>query len=406
MVKRLLVTAGPDTGRVFALTEEGLLVGRSKSTPTRLTDPHVSRVHCQIQLVGDTATLTDFESVGGTFVNGNRITKHQLRAGDVIAIGETQLVYQTGDEAEHKTLPPELQAPVATPKAGRVNELSGKTIAHFDVGPLIAQGATSLVFRARDQKENKEVALKVLQPEISQNDEEMKRFVRAMKTMLPLRHPHLVAIYGAGKTGPYCWVAMEYVEGESLAAVIPRIGVAGMVDWRYALRVAVHISRALQFAEQHHIIHRSVAPHNILMRTSDKMFKLGDLMLAKALEGTLAQQITRPGELLGDVNYMSPERTQGTGVVDCRSDIYSLGATVYALLTGRPPFVGDSLPDTVRKIRQEEPVKPKKFHLAIPELFEGSVLQMLAKRPEQRFQTAADLVSKLEQIATFQNVGV
>jgi serine/threonine protein kinase len=408
MIKRLLVTAGPDAGRVFELKSEGpLLVGRSKSTPTRLSDPHVSRVHCQVQLDGDDALLTDFESASGTLVNGDRVSRHVLQPGDIITIGETQLLFQVGDQGEHKTVPPEAQqARQAVLKPLRLGDLTGRKVAHFEVGQIIAQGTTSVIFRATDQKENKEVALKVLQPEISQNEEEMKRFVRAMKTMLPLRHPNLVAIFGAGKSGPYAWVAMEYVEGESLAAVIPRIGVAGMLDWRYALRVATHIARALQFAEQHHIIHRNVTPHNILVRASDKQFKLGDLMLAKALEGTLAQQITRPGEILGDVTYMSPERTQGTGSVDGRSDIYSLGATVYALLTGRPPCGGDSLPEIVQKIRQEEPVKPKKFHLAIPELFEGAVMQMLAKRPEQRFQTAVDLVSQLERIATFQNVAV
>jgi serine/threonine protein kinase len=125
------------------------------------------------------------------------------------------------------------------------------------------------------------------------------------------------------------------------------------------------------------------------------------------LEGTLAETITRPGELVGDVSYMSPERTKGTlAEVDGRSDIYSLGATLYALLTGRPPFIGDSLTDTVRKIRQAEPEKPKKYQLAIPDQFEGVVLKMLAKRPEERYQTAAELLKELERVAKFQGVKV
>jgi serine/threonine protein kinase len=405
MAMHLLVTAGPDKGRVIPLSGDGtLLVGRSKSTPTRLTDPHVSRVHCQLKQQGDQVSVIDSESSSGTFVNGKRITEHLLEPGDVIAIGETQMVFQGADHAEHLTQPPEARA--AAKQAGELTDLVGKKISHFEIGAVIAKGTAGVVFRAQDTKEQKTVALKVLQPEISQNDEEMQRFVRAMKTMLPMRHPNLVAIYGAGKTGSYCWISMEFVDGESLAAVIPRIGVAGMLDWRYALRVAVHIARALAFAEKNHIIHRNITPHNILMQNSDKCFKLGDLMLAKALEGTMAMQITRPGELLGDVNYMSPERTQGTGSVDGRSDVYSLGATVYALLTGRPPFLGDSLPEIVRKIRQDEPAKPKKFHLSIPEQFEGIVLQMLAKRPEQRFQISADLLANLERVATFQNVAV
>jgi serine/threonine-protein kinase len=235
----------------------------------------------------------------------------------------------------------------------------------------------------------------------------MQRFVRAMKTVLPLRHPNLVTLYGAGKVGQHCWLAMEYVAGESLTHVIQRIGVAGMLDWRHALRAAAHVGRALEYAHGQQIIHRNVAPPNILLRAEDKVAKLGDLMLAKALDGVLAQQVTRPGELVGDVNYMSPERTKSSMEgVDGRSDIFSLGATVYALLTGRPPFADVSLVETITKIRKADPEKPKKYQMSIPDLFEGTVLRMLAKRPEDRYQSAADLLKDLERVAKYQGVQI
>jgi serine/threonine protein kinase len=397
MPKQLVVIAGPDKGRVFPLEGiELLLVGRSKATETRLTDPHVSRVHCQVKVAGDDVLLLDHESASGTFVNGKRITQEPLRPGDIIRIGETQLAYQT-DETTAPTVPP---AP-APAKPVQVTELAGKTLAYFEVGSVLAKGQSGVVFQARDTKEDRTVAFKVLWPEFTKNDDEMQRFIRAMKTVLPLRHPNLVTLYGAGKTGPYCWMAMEFVEGESLTDVIKRIGTAGMLDWRNALRVAVHIARALDFAQQQHIIHRNVTPQNILVQSSDKLTKLGDLMLAKALEGTLAEQITRPGQLIGAINYMSPERTRGTAEVDGRSDIYGLGATVYALLTGRPPFEAGTPAETITLIRQAEPVKPTKYQLAIPALFEGTVLKMLAKRPEDRYQTAAELLADLERVAKF-----
>ena len=292
-------------------------------------------------------------------------------------------------------------------KIEQLSELVGQTLAHYHIDSVLARGLSGLVFRAQDTQEERAVALKVLWPEFSRNDEERQRFVRAMKTMLPLRHPNLVALYSAGKSGGYCWMAMEYVEGESLTQVIERIGTAGMLDWRHALRVGVHIARALDFAQQQHIIHRNLKPANILVRHSDKLAKLGDLMLAKALEGTLAEQITRPGELVGDVAYMSPERTRGDpALVDGRSDIYSLGATLYALLTGRPPFDAGSLPETILQIRQAEPPSPKKYQLAIPDLFEGVVLRMLAKRPQDRYQSPADLLAELERVAQYQGVTV
>src|SRR5262249_11299365 len=145
---------------------------------------------------------------------------------------------------------------------------------------------------------------------------------------------------------------------------------------------------------------------NILLQKSDKTAKLGDLMLAKAIEGSLAQQITRPGELVGDVAYMSPERTHGSGELDGRSDIYGLGATVYALLTGRPPFAGQTLVEKITNIRQSDPIKPTKYQMSIPRHFEGAVLKMLAKRPDERYQTANELLKDLERIGKMQGLSV
>jgi serine/threonine protein kinase len=408
MLGKLVVISGPDKGQIFELAEgQTLVIGRGEKTETKLKDPQVSRVHCQLEVKGGKIRLIDSGSTAGTQVNGKRVKEQDLKLGDIISVGATQMQLQLEAAPDASTMvvgSPATPRPTAE-KIGQLGELVGQSLAHYRIDAIVAKGQSGLVFQAHDTREDKMVALKVLWPEFSKNDEEMQRFVRAMKTTLPLRHPNLVAVYGAGKTGSYCWIAMEYVDGESLTQVIQRIGAAGMLDWRNALRVAVHIGRALQFADEHQIMHRNIKPSNILIQSSDKLTKLGDLMLAKALEGTLAEQITRPGELVGDVAYMSPERTRGSsGAVDCRSDIYSLGATVYALLTGRPPFDAGSLPETIMKIRQAEPAKPKKFQLSIPDLFEGTVLKMLAKRPDDRFQTAAALVTELERVAKFQGM--
>jgi len=227
-----------------------------------------------------------------------------------------------------------------------------------------------------------------------------------MKTVLPLRHPNLVTVHGAGKTGPYCWVAMEYLAGEDMTLVIKRIGVANMLDWRYAFKVAVHVARALAYAHEQQIIHRNVTPKNILLEATTKSVKLGDLMKAKALEGVLAKQITRPGELIGDVTYMSPERTRGTLDVDLRADVYGLGATCYALLTGRPPFDGATLVEKITRIRQDQPVKPTKYQMSIPVAFEGVILRAIAKRPEDRYQSATELLAELERVGKYNGVTV
>ena len=286
----------------------------------------------------------------------------------------------------------------------RLAELAGSIIHCFQIGEVIAKGRSGVVFRAFDLRANRDVALKVLRPEFTRDDNDIQRFIRSMKTMMPLRHPNLVTLFGAGKKGPYCWVAMEHVQGESLSQVIQRIGVAGMLDWRHAFRVAVHIARALEFAHARHILHRNLTPQNVLIRASDRLTKLGDLMLAKAIEGSMAQQITQANEVLGDLRYMSPEQTFGPDQMDERSDIYSLGALLYAALTGQPPFEGNDLIETITKIRQAPVVMPKKYQMSIPDAFQAVVMRMLAKRPEDRYPNADELLRDLERVARYQGV--
>jgi serine/threonine protein kinase len=404
MSLQLLVIAGPDQGKSFILQAgPDLMLGRSSNAYYQLADPRASRNHCQVLRDGDRVTVVCNDGSGGTLVNGKAVKKQDLHLGDILQVGDTQLRLQVGDFPLDVALAHAPAVPPAAP-AGRPDKLealSGQALSHYDIGPVIGKGTSSMVFHATDTKDNRPVALKVLLPEFARDEEDVQRFVRAMKTMLPLRHPNLVALYGAGKTGPYCWVAMEYIAGENMTEVIGRIGAAGMLDWRYGFKVAVHVARALDCAHGRQIVHRNVTPKNILLETPTRTVKLGDLMLAKALEGSLAQKITKPGELVGDVAYMSPERTRDTDDVDGRSDLYGLGATVYALLTGRPPFTGATLVEKITRIRQTEPEKPTKFQMSIPSRFEGVVLKLLAKDPADRYPTAADLLAELERVGKF-----
>jgi serine/threonine protein kinase len=385
------------------------MLGRSAKAQYVLSDPRVSRNHCQVLLQGDDILLRCNAGSGGTLVNGKTITEHHLKPGDLVQIGDTQLRLLLGD------LPLDVaqaqsagaRAPTADAAARQTQSLAalvGTTLAHYDITLLVGQGHAGVVFHATDTKDNRPVALKVLHPAFSQDDEEMQRFVRGMKTVLPLRHPHLVTLYGAGRNGPYCWMAMEYIAGENLRQVIDRIGIAGMLDWRHAFQAAWQVGQALDYAHEQGILHRNVTPTNILRDAASKSVKLGDLMLAKALEGPLAKQVTRPGELVGEVAYMSPERTRGTSDLDARSDLYGLGATVYALLTGRPPVPGKTLVEKIAHIRKTEPERPTKFQMSIPSHFEGVVLRLLAKEPEQRYQTARELLTELQRIARLSGV--
>jgi serine/threonine-protein kinase len=407
MSMKLAITAGPDKGRSFPFTEgEILVIGRGRTATARLKDPCVSRIHCQLRADGDNVILADCNSTAGTFLNKERIEQQLLQPGDVIRIGDTEITFDLEASADMAEAAAKRDVVVDATRAPKheLDDLAGKTIHCYHVMEVLAHGKSGTVFQAISVESGEFVALKVLWPIIARDTEGMRRFVQTMKMMFPLRHPNVVRIYHASRSGPYWWTAMELVEGESLTETIKRIESPKTVDWRSAFRVAVHVGRALEVAHKHQIIHSMITPQNILVSQQDKTAKLGDLMLAKALEGTAARQIARPG--IEDVAYMSPERTRTSTDLDCRSDMYSLGAVVYARLTGRPPFEAPSLKELVSKIRDEPLVRPKESQPSMPDIFEDAVVRMLAKSPDDRYQTPSDLLADLGQIGKNQGLEI
>lgn len=407
MPRRLLVLAGPDEGRNFTIPEtDAFLLGRSRATETQLIDPHVSRVHCQVQVESDHLMITDFESAGGTFVNGEKVIgKLALKPGDFILIGSTRLQYLDDEESADSEAPSKEET--KKEPASWQDGLVGKKFGSYKIGPLLARGRSGYLFHARDVEKNIPVALKVLESTFSSNAQAVQRFVRAMKTVLPLKHPNLVQVLAAGKSAGHCWVAMEYVPGESLAAVIGRIEKTGQLDWRRILALGVFIARAIAYAHKKKIIHRNITPSNILVGKSPGDTKLADLMLAKALEGEEGQPVSKPGQLLGEVAYMAPERTAGgKAAVDGRADIYSLGATLFALFAGRAPFAGETITELVTRIRRDPPPSLRELYLGVPAALEEKIKRMLAKKPDERPASAADLLAELEAFAADNGVKI
>ncbi len=435
MSAQLVVIAGPDRGMVIPLTEgKPLQIGRGPQPDVALKDLYVSRLHCRVELSGARLVVTDLGSAAGSFVNNQAITSRTIGDGEYLQIGETHLglrlrAHSRLDEAtiappmsdepndrlaatrmlRPAATNPELPLDVTRPAtplkhatvpslpAERLAELTGETLAQYEVGPLLGRGNSGLVFRAFDVKKKKTIALKVLWSEFTRESAEILRFIRSMRTALPLRHPNLVTVYGAGKKGPYCYIAMKYIEGESLSAMIARVG-GSRVEWRVALTFGVHLARALVFAHERKIIHRNLTPQNVMIRTADQTALLSDLFLAKAMEGGLAAHLTRPGEVLGDVRYMAPERLEGMSHVDHRSDLYSLGALIYTLLAGQPPFEGANLPELIVKVHSGGVADVKTFQPAIPDGLNDVVRRLLAKRPEDRYQVTAQALADLDLI--------
>jgi serine/threonine-protein kinase len=312
---------------------------------------------------------------------------------------------RTPKPASSPDLAPKAAAPPSANLPDRPEQLSGQAMAHFEVGPLIYRARSGLVFRAHDEKSNKTVALKVLFPSQTQTPESLQRFSKAMKLAMPLRHANIVAVLGAGRAGQYCWVAMELVNGESLTQTIRHVGVAGSLDWRRALRMSIYLARGLTYLHEQKVVYRSMGPQNVMVEGEAKVPRLSDFLRARPFFDPVDANAKEMDELPDSLLlYVSPEQTREETEIDYRSDIFNLGSLLYSLLTGHAPFEGGSLAETITKIRREKPENPKKFQLAIPEAFQGVVLQMLSKRPEDRYQTMAEALRDLERVLKYQGM--
>jgi serine/threonine protein kinase len=429
------IVSGPNAGPRRVLTDHAiLLVGRGEDCDLRLNDPSVSRVHARITLLDGRIYLEDAGSRWGTLVNGIPTESRELSPGDRVEIGDTQLRIESdsplvttiapihkrilqrlsgrGDRNGANGLPSDGRAKRPStgspqkrhPAAASVDleGLVGKKFLRYRVESVIARPRSGIVFRAVDLRhDGRPIALKIFRPDFFQDPRGARRFLRAMRTTIPLEHENLIRVHGAGRTRGLCFTACEFVEGESVSQMIRRIGVAGMLDWRNAWHVALGVAEALEFAHELKIVHRNISPSNILVRSADRCVKLGDLMLAKALDETGGERITCSGEVVGDLRYLSPEQLSGEQPVDARADIYGLGATLYAVLTGRPPFEGGTAAEVIRRVVTGAPEPPTKFHLAIPSQLEGLVLRMLSTRPEDRPESATRLRAELDRVGRF-----
>jgi serine/threonine protein kinase len=417
MAWQLLVIDGADKDRFFPLPEEGLVsIGSSrKNADIVLHDLYVARVHCEIRIEDQRAVVSDLDTPGGTFLNGQKIKEQEIRLGDVLRIGNSHMRLDIMSDEEAQAVDVEeaedeaveiVEVEEEKSAADRLAALVGQTLGNYEVGSLLGKGHHGMVFRARNVKTQQVVALKVLSPEFPANEGEMQPFVKTLKLALPFQHEHLVRLLGAGKTGGFCWLAQEYVEGESLTQVLERMGSPGKLTWKHALRLGLHVGQALAFIHKNRLIHGNLTPANILIRFSDKHFKLNDFLLSKAVEGSKLHAATMKPKLLAEMGYLAPEQTDPGAFVDNLADIYGLGALIYARMTCQPPFKGKTPEDTLAMIRKAKLIRPTEHQDAIPEELEDVVMKMLARRQEDRYERIRDVLADLNEIAEEEEVEV
>jgi serine/threonine protein kinase len=270
----------------------------------------------------------------------------------------------------------------------------GARIGKYEVVKHIATGGMGKVYKARDVELGRVVALKVLSSEVGDHPNVVERFRREARHAARLRHKNIVALFEFGQADGVWYLSMEFVKGVDLETYVVRHGTLGPEEGRRFLK---HAARALDHAHRMGIIHRDIKPANFLLTREEgrPIVKLTDFGLAQAQDENQFR-LTRHGSTVGTVDYLSPEQAWDSSAADIRSDIYSLGCTCYHLLAGQPPFPEGGLGERIYKHMQVEPPDLRLLNPQVSDALWAVLLKMLAKRPEDRFQTPAELLEALE----------
>jgi eukaryotic-like serine/threonine-protein kinase len=274
----------------------------------------------------------------------------------------------------------------------------GLVLGPFHVLAPIGKGGMGTVYLARDSRCDTLVALKVLPPKRAREEERLlARFRREMEMCQRVAHPHLAWTYEVGVSQGCYYIALEYIPGKTLFRLVNE---EGPLATPRAARLFTEVASALDHAHNQGLIHRDMKPSNIIITPHDhaKVLDLG-LALVEGEAPTDREVQGGPGYVVGTMDYIAPEQTEDPGKVDARSDIYSLGCTLYFCLTGRAPFAGGSAQEKIHRHRHEEPLPIPQFNPSVPPAFIGLLRKMMAKNPDHRLSTAAELQARLEEWA-------
>src|SRR5262245_4245256 len=287
---------------------------------------------------------------------------------------------------------------------------TGTRLGSYEIVSLLGEGGMGEVYRARDLRLQREIALKILPDAAASDAARRERFTREALAVAALNHPHIVTIHSVEDAGSHVVLAMELVEGRSLAQVLP----AGGLPLDRLLTVGIAVAEAMSAAHQKGITHRDLKPANVMLGEGEHAgrIKVLDFGLAKRAEtpfgfssgsmlptadGERAAPITGAGQILGTVAYMSPEQAEGKAI-DARSDLFSLGVVLYEMATGERPFTGDTSVSVLASIVKDTPKSVTEIKPALPPDLGRIIRRALAKDPERRYQSAKDLRNDLEDL--------
>ncbi len=292
-------------------------------------------------------------------------------------------------------LPPQL--PVDPAASASSSELRGHIervlSAHYELDSEIGRGGMGVVYRARDKRLKRHIAIKVLPPELAFQSAIKTRFLREAETAAQLSHPNIVPIYSVDELEGLVFFVMAYIGGDNLGKRLHDSGVLPVDDVR---RITREVSDALAYAHERGVVHRDIKPDNILLDSGTGRTMVTDFGIARAASEGDAGRLTATGMAIGTPAYMSPEQAAGDRQIDGRSDLYSLGVVAYQMLVGEPPFVANSTPAMLVKHISEAPTPVSQRRSDVPQDMARAVMMCLEKDPSMRFPSAAALVTALD----------
>ncbi|MBV8880918.1 MAG: protein kinase [Planctomycetaceae bacterium] len=270
--------------------------------------------------------------------------------------------------------------------------------ARYELQGVLGEGAMSVVHRATDRQLGRTVAVKVLRESLLSHPLVAERFSREAQALARLDHPGIVKVFDTGMDEGRAYLVMELVEGEPLSKVLA----AKRLDRTAQLRLLEKVARAVQHAHEKGVIHRDLKPDNILV--SGELPKVADFGLARLVES--APALTRSGAVLGTPMYMAPEQVDGGREATVRTDVHALGVLLYEMLAGRPPYVGESIPEVYARIARDEPEPPRRRDAAVPWELDAIAMKSLEKDPSRRYATADEFAEDLRRFLAGEPVSV
>ncbi|MBA3700487.1 MAG: protein kinase [Planctomycetes bacterium] len=363
---KLVCQTGPKAGHEYPLTKDLTIMGRQSSCDVQILDNMSSRAHCQIRRDGKLFSLVDLGSRNGTHLNDKKVSERQLAFGDRIRIGEAEykLVKEPGD-VELKDL-----------------------LSKYEVQEKIGEGGMGIVFKANQKSMNRTVALKILSPKYSAKQRFVDQFIKEARAAGALNHPNIIQVHEVGTENDIHYFSMEYVEGATCMQVLRDQGPFKIGE---ALEIIRQTAKALEYAHSQRLIHQDIKPDNIMIGPNNQV-KLADLGISKTFDEVESEE--GPKRVMGTPHYMAPEAALGKKI-DHRVDIYALGATLYHLLTGKTPFSGTSATEVLKAHVMDPLPAIEDINPDVPADVCALVERLVAKKADDRYQTAAEIVEEV-----------